>query len=197
MNAGWSAIAVAILTVTGLITLLVYFETGSVAIGALNELNTVAMALATVPVAFALRPVAARRSRALATVAVAGNLAGVALAASFSLVLAARVLPFEVALPYISGGNGLIGAWLVVTAVLVAAAGAVPPALGWFGIAGGGGLALTALAFPVLGQDHPLITAAGLVALIGLVGFFTWTGALMIRRRLVLLPSGARPGPPA
>jgi hypothetical protein len=46
------------LTVTGLITLLTFFGTGSVLLGALNDLNTILMALVTVPVALALHPVA-------------------------------------------------------------------------------------------------------------------------------------------
>ena len=44
MLAGWSAIAAAILTVTGLITLLAFFGTGSALLGALNDLNTIVMA---------------------------------------------------------------------------------------------------------------------------------------------------------
>jgi hypothetical protein len=69
MLAGWSAIAAAILTVTGLITLLAFFGTGSALLGALNDLNTIAMALVTVPVALALYPVASRTSGSLATIA--------------------------------------------------------------------------------------------------------------------------------
>jgi hypothetical protein len=60
----------------------------------------------------------------------------------------------------------------------------VPSALGWLGIAGGAGLALTSLGFPLLGREHPVIAVAGLVALIGLVGFYAWAGMFLLRARL-------------
>jgi hypothetical protein len=81
-------------------------------------------------------------------------------------------------------GNGLIGIWLLITAALLLAASAVPSAHGWLGIAGGVGLALASMGFPVLGREHPVIAVAGLVALIGLVGFYAWAGVLLLKSRL-------------
>jgi hypothetical protein len=184
MLAGGSAIAGAILTVTGLITLLAFFGTGSALLGALNDLNTTAMALVTVPVALALYPVASRTSGSWATIALAADLIGVALAAGFSALLVVRVMTFDATLLPITVGNSLIGVWLVMTAALVLAASAVPSALGWLGIAGGVGLALASMGFPLLGREHPVIAVAGLVALIGLVGFYAWAGVLLLQARL-------------
>jgi hypothetical protein len=184
MLAGWSAIAAAILTVTGLLTLLAFFGTGSALLGVLNDLNTIAMAVVTVPLALALYPVASRTSASLARVAVAADLSGVLLAAGFSALLVLQAMTFDATLTLITVGNGLIGVWLLVTAALLAAAAAVPSALGWLGIAGGAGLALTSLGFPLLGREHPVIAVAGLVALIGLVGFYAWAGMLLLRARL-------------
>jgi hypothetical protein len=184
MIPGWCAIAAAVLTVTGLVTLLAFFGTGSPLLGALNDLNTVAAALVTVPVAFALHSAAARASPMLATVAVGVDLVGVLLAAGFSALLVARVMSFEATLTFITVGNGLIGAWLLLTAALLISAAGVPTILGWLGLAGGAGLAVAALGFPLLGREHPVIALAGLVALIGLVGFYGWTGILMLQGRL-------------
>jgi hypothetical protein len=184
--AGWSAIAAAILTVTGLVTLLAFFGTRSELLGALNDLNTIVMALVTVPVALALHPVAARTSASLATIAVGANVLGVVLAAGFRALLVTRIMTFEATLATITVGNGLIGVWLLATATLMLVASAVPSPLGWLGIAGGAGLALASLGFPLLGREHPLIAIAGLVALIGLVGFYTWTGLLLLQERLGL-----------
>ena len=181
---GWCAIAAAILTVTGLVTLLAFFGTGSPWLGALNDLNTIAMAAVTVPVAVALHPVAARASAPLATFAVASDLIGVVLAAGFSALLVAQVMSFEQTLIPVTVGNGLIGAWLLITAALLLAVAAVPSPLGWLGIVGGAGLAVSALAFPILGREHPAIAVAGLAALIGLVGFYAWAGMLLIQSRL-------------
>lgn len=184
MIAGWSAVAAAVLTVTGLVTLLAFFATGSPLLGALNDLNTIAAALVTAPVAFALHSVAARASPTLATVAVGIDLVGLLLAAGFSALLVAHVMSFEATLTLITVGNGLIGIWLLVTAALLLAAASLPTPVGWLGMAGGAGLAIAALAFPVLGREHPLIAVAGLVALIGLVGFYAWTGVAMLQGRL-------------
>ena len=186
MLAGWSAIAAAILTVTGLVTLLAFFGTRSELLGALNDLNTIVMALVTVPVALALHPVAARTSAPVATIALGADLLGVVLAAGFSALLVTRIMTFETTLTAVTLGNGLIGVWLLATAALMLGAPAVPSALGWLGIAGGAGLAVTSLGFPLLGREHPIIAVAGLVALIGLVGFYTWTGLLLLQERLGL-----------
>lgn len=184
MLSGWSAIAAAILTVTGLVTLLAFFGTRSELLGTLNDINTIAMALLTVPVALALHPVAARTSASLATIAVGADLLGVVLAVGFSALLVTRIMTFEATLTAITLGNGLIGVWLLATAALMLSGSAVPSPLGWLGIAGGAGLALASLGFPLLGREHPLIAVAGLVALIGLVGFYAWTGVLLLQERL-------------
>ncbi len=184
MLAGWSAIAAAILTVTGLITILAFFGTRSALLGALNDLNTILMAIASVPVALALHSVASRSSGFLATAAVAADLLGVLLAAGFSALLVTRVMTFEATLTLVTIGNGLIGVWLLMTAALLLAAAAVPAALGWLGIAGGAGLAITSMAFPLLGREHPVIALAGLAALIGLVGFYAWSGVLLLQARI-------------
>jgi hypothetical protein len=186
MLAGWSAIAAAILTVTGLIALLAYFGTGSPLLGRLNDLNTTLMALATMPLALALHPLASRASGALATAAVGADVVGVLLAVGFSALLLLRVMTWDAARTVITVGNGLIGVWLLMTAALALSTALLPAGLGWLGIAGGAGMAVAALGFPVLSRDHAAIFLAGAVALIGLVGFFAWAGVLLLQARLVV-----------
>ena len=180
--AGLSALAAPILTVTGLLTLLAFFGTGNPLLGALNDVNTIAMAAVTLPVALAFYPVAARTSGSMAAIAVAADVIGVVLAAGFSALLVARVMTFNATLTPITVGNGLIGVWLLITAALLLVASAVPASLGWLGIVGGAGLAVASLGFPLLGRDHPAIGVAGLAALIGLVGFYAWAGVLLQAR---------------
>ena len=184
MLAGWCAIAAAVLTVTGLITLLAFFGTGSALLGALNDLNTIVMAVVTVPVALALYPVASRTSGSLATIALGADLVGVLLAAGLSALLLAHIMTFNTTLLPITIGNGLIGVWLLMTAALVLAASAVPAPLGWLGIAGGAGLVVASVGFPLLGREHPVIAVGGVVALIGLVGFYGWAGVMLLQSRL-------------
>jgi hypothetical protein len=43
------------------------------------------------------------------------------------------------------------------------------------------GLILAAGVFPLLGNQHVASNAAGVVALVGLVGLFAWAGALLLR----------------
>lgn len=40
------------------------------------------------------------------------------------------------------------------------------------------------MGFPLLGREHPVIAVAGLVALVGLVGFYAWAGMLLLQGRL-------------
>ena len=185
MLAGWCAIAASILTITGLFTLLAFFGTGSAVLGALNDLHTILMTVVTVPVALALYPVATRASGSLATAALGADLIGVVLAAGFSGLLLVNVMSFNTTLLPITVGNGLIGVWLLVTAALVLAVSAVPAPLGWLGIAGGAGLVVASMGFPLLGREHPIIAAGGLAALVGLVGFYAWAGVLLLRSDLV------------
>jgi hypothetical protein len=147
--------------------------------------TTIAAALVTVPVALALHPAAARASPTLATVAVGLDLVGVLLAAGFSALLVTRVMSFEATLTLITMGNGLIGVWLLLTAAILLTGATLPSTLAWLGMAGGAGLAVAALGFPLLGREHPVIAVAGLVALIGLVGFYVWAGRLILEGRLV------------
>ena len=74
---------------------------------------------------------------------------------------------------------------MLVTAALVLAVSAVPAPLGWLGIAGGAGLVVASMGFPLLGREHPIIAAGGLAALVGLVGFYAWAGVLLLRSDLV------------
>jgi hypothetical protein len=183
---GWAAIAAAILTVTGFITIVAFFATRAQLLGALNDLATALLAIVTVPIALALYPAAARASAPLAAAAVAADLVGVVLAAAFSLTLVTGAMTFNATLTPVTVGNGLIGLWLALTAGLLLAASALPTPLGVLGLVGGLGLATTSFAFPALGGDHPVVTVAGLLSVIGLVGFYTWSGALLLQGDLAV-----------
>lgn len=56
--------------------------------------------------------------------------------------------------------------------------------LGWLGVAGGAGLVVASMGFSLLGREHPVIAAGGLLAVIGLVGFYVWAGVLLLQSRL-------------
>lgn len=179
--AGWSAIAAAVLTVIGLVTLVAFFATGNATLGRINDLSAASLALATVPVALALWPPASRASVPLATGALAADLVGAALASAFSVLLVLGVMTFSATLLPVTIGNALIGAWLVTTAGLLMATGAVPAPLAWLGAAGGAGLTVTSLGFVMLGRESVVVSVTGLVAVVGLVAFYSWIGILLIR----------------
>jgi hypothetical protein len=109
---------------------------------------------------------------------------GVLLAIGLSALLVAHVTSFNATLVRITIGNGLIGIWLLMTAALLLSTSAVPAPPGWLGVAGGAGLVVASMGFPLLGREHPAIAVGGLIALIGLVGFYAWAGLLMIQARL-------------
>jgi hypothetical protein len=189
MVAGSAAIAAAILTVVGTVTLVTFLATTNATLGAINDLVTAALAFATVPIALALHPVAARASAPVATAAVAADFVGIMLAGGFSLLLVAGVTTFAGSLTQVTIGNGLIGVWLALTAALLLSAAAVPAPVAVLGILGGLGLATTSLAFPLLGEDHPVVAVAGLCSVISLVGFYASSGALFLRGEIAALSS--------
>ena len=182
-RAAWACIAAAILTVTGLVTLMAFFVTRSPLLGAINDLDTVVSAVVTVPIALALRPLAARASHALAAAAAAADLVGATLAAVFSSLLVLRLMTFEETLAFVTIGNGLIGVWLAVTAALLLVGGAVPTALATLGVVGGAGLAVTSFGFPIPERQSVVIAVAGLAAVVGLVGFYGGMAARILRGR--------------
>jgi hypothetical protein len=184
MVVGWFAIAAAILTVMGAVTLVAFFQTGSPVLGTVNDLTTIALACATIPIALELHGLASRTSAPVATAALVVDVVGVALAAVFSALLVARVMSFERTLAQITIGNGLIGVWVAITAALLFFGAAVPPLVGRLGVAGGAGLAVASMAFPLLGREHRLVAGAGALAVLGLVPFYAWIGVLMLQRSL-------------
>lgn len=182
--AGWAATAAAVLTVIGVVTLVAFFATGSSALGRANDVSSMMGSIATVPIALVRRPLASHASPLLANAAVGVEIIGVALVVLFSTPLILGRMTFEATLVPITLGNALVGVWVLVTAALLLTGGIVTVGLGLLGVAGGLGLTVAAGAFPALGREHPVVAVAGLVAVVGLVGFYAWAGQLLLRQEL-------------
>jgi hypothetical protein len=161
-----------VLTVGGIATLGVFFAVGE-PWGTINDVITIALAGATVPIAIGL---AQRNPHAISMiVGAAADLAGVATTAAFTSLLISRHMTFEGSLPYVLLGQGLIGSWLVLAG---ASARSAPASrrLAAFAIAGGAGLIVTVTGFAMGGITHPLASVGFVAGLIGTAGFYALLG---------------------
>ena len=174
--------AAAALTIGSVVTLGVFYAAGE-PWGTINDGITIALAVATVPIAIGL----ARQSRhsALLDLGAVADLAGAITTIGFTTLLIARTMTFEASLPFVLTGQGLIGCWLVLVGIV---SWSVPGTrrLAAFGVVGGVGLVLSVLGFAIGGIEHPLTIVGGVVGLLGTVGFY----ALLGRRPAAALPHG-------
>lgn len=167
-----AAQAAAGLTVGGIVTLAVFFAAGE-PWGTINDATSIALAVATVPIAIGL----ARRNPRATSLAIGAalDIVGVGITVVFTSALIARQMTFEGSLPYILVGQGIIGAWLVSVGI---AAWQAPESrrLAAFGVAGGAGLIATVGGFGIGGMWHPLTFAGFVAGLIGTIGFYLLLG---------------------
>ena len=174
-----AALAAAGMTVGGIVTLAVFFAVGE-PWGSINDGLTIALAVATAPIAVGL----ARRNPLQRALVLGGalDIIGVGITAVFTSLLIARRMTFEGSLPYVLLGQGLIGAWLVSVGI---AAWPAPRSrrVAAFGIAGGAGLIVTVGGFGIGGMSHPLASMGFVAGLIGTVGFYLLLGRQPRRAR--------------
>lgn len=167
-----AALAAAGLTVGGAVTLSMFFAAGQ-PWGSINDATSIALAVATVPIAVGL----ARRTPRAATLTLGAALdfVGVGITAVFTSLLIAGRMTFEASLPFILTGQALIGAWIIAAGIAAWPASG-SRRLAAFGIAGGTGLVATVGGFALGGISHPLMLGGFVAGLIGTFGFYALLG---------------------
>jgi hypothetical protein len=167
-----AAQAAAVLTVGGAATLGVFFAVGE-PWGTINDWSSIALAVATVPIAIDL----ARRNRRSAPPILGAllDVAGVAITSAFTLLLITDRMTFEASLPGVLGGQALIGCWLIVTG-LAAWPDPGTRRVAGSAIIGGAGLVAAAIGFGTGGMESPIAAAGFVGALIGTVVFYALLG---------------------
>jgi len=182
--AGWSALVAAVATVTGAVTIVLFFARGGFW-GPLNDASSVVLMLATIPVAFL---VAAIESEVATTMVLAptavGVLAMLAVAILQALLVARRVTFEQTKRPVLLLG-AVVGLWYLSVAA-VACHTALDGLLGWLALVSGLGFIAIGYGFLAGGERHPLAAGGGVVLLIASTAFLGILGVRLASGDLVV-----------
>jgi hypothetical protein len=173
--AGPSALIAAVATVVGAIFLVLFFAKGGVW-GLLNDIASIVLMLATIPVVLFLANFTAGFFASFVAPAVAGlGVVGMLGAAGAQALLVARVRTYQQLLPWTLGFGAVVGVWYLLIAVTGYLAG-MPLLMAI--LAALSGVSFIALGYGFLrgNERHPLSVGGGIVLLIASTIFLVWMG---------------------
>ena len=182
---GWSALLAAVATVVGALFLVLFFAKGQ-PWGTLNDIASVVLMLATIPVAVALGRLGEGTFGVLAWLVTAIGIIGMSGAALAQTLLVARVYPYEHLLGWTLGSGALVGVWYVLVGLLgleFVASRNHPPLLIALAIASGLGFIAIGYGFWRGNERHPLSIVGGLVLLVSSTTFLGWIAFLLLGSR--------------
>ena len=185
--AGPSALVAAVATVLGAAFLILFFAKGGLW-GLLNDVASIVLMLATIPVAIGIAEGTSWRVEAAGPIALVG-IAGMAGASISQGLLVARRLTYRQLLPWTLGFGAVVGVWYL----LVGVAGVRAPSfdagpINLDALAIASGISFIALGYGFLrgNERHPLSIIGGLVLLVTSTWFLVWVGQLFIGANNVL-----------
>lgn len=176
--AGLSALVAAAMTVVGAITLLLFFQRGG-RWGAWNDLSSVVLMLATIPVAVALAVIELEVVTTTALVIAAIGIAAMLAFATLQALLVARRVTYDQTKGAIHVLGGVVGVWYLLTAVSTGPT-AVPAGVRLAAAVAGVGFIGVGIGFARGGQSHPLAAIGGSALFVASIVFFVWLGALLL-----------------
>ena len=182
---GWSALVAAVATVVGAVFLVLFFAKGQ-PWGTLNDIASVVLMLATIPVAVAIGLLGESAFGGLAWLVAAIGIAGMAGAAVAQSLLVARFRTYEQLLPWTLGSGAVVGVWYVLVGVLgleFVRARNYPPLL--LAIAIASGIAFIAIGYGFWrgNERHPLSILGGIVLFVSSTAFLGWIAFLTLGSR--------------
>jgi len=182
--AGWSALIAAVATVVGAVLLVLFFMRGQ-PWGTLNDIASVVLMLATIPVAIAVGALELERAGTLSWLVTAIGIGGMLAAAGFQTALVLRVRTYEQLLGRTLGAGAVVGIWYIFAGAL-ALTGSLPAPLPILAIVSGIGFIAIGYGFARGAQDHVLSRVGGIALLLAsttflaLIGFRLVTGELAV-----------------
>jgi hypothetical protein len=182
---GWSALLAAVATVVGGLFLILFFAKGQ-PWGTLNDIASIVLMIATIPVAVALGRLGESEFGMVAWGVTAVGLVGMVSAAFGQSLLVARVYPYEQLLGWTLGSGALVGVWYVLVGLLgleFVASRNYPPLLIALTIASGLGFIAIGYGFWRGNERHPLSIIGGLVLLVSSTAFLGWIAFLTLGSR--------------
>lgn len=184
---GWSALLAAVATVVGALFLVLFFAKGQ-PWGTLNDIASIVLMLATIPVAVALGRLGESVFGGLAWVVTAIGIAGMAGAAVAQTLLVARVGTYRQLLPWTLGSGVVVGVWYLLVGLLgleFVTTRNYPPLVMALAIASGIAFIAIGYGFWRGNERHPLSIVGGLVLLVSSTAFLGWFAFLTLGSRPV------------
>lgn len=175
---GVSALVAAVTTILGAVFLVLFFAKGQ-PWGSLNDLASIVLMLAMVPVAIALGRLGEGVYGIIAWGVTGLGVVGMLSAALGQSLLLARVYSYESLLPWTLGSGAIVGVWYVLVGILgleFVATRNYSPLLIALAIASGIGFISLGFGFLRGNERHPLSIAGGFVVLVASTGFLGWIG---------------------
>lgn len=177
--AGPSAVIAAVATVVGAVFLGLFFWKGQ-PWGTLNDLASIVMMLATIPVlVFFAAFTAPYLAPGLALAAAGIGLVGMSGASVAQGLLVARVRTYAQLLPWTLGFGAVVGVWYVLVGITGRLSG-VPEVMAILAIAAGAGYIALGYGFWRGNERHPLSIGGGIVLLVASTVFLGWLGVALI-----------------
>jgi hypothetical protein len=182
--AGWSALLAAAATVIGLVFLGLFFSRGQ-PWGLWNDVASVVLMLATIPVALAIGRLEMERMPTVAVVVAAIGIGGMLVAAGLEAALAAKLRTYEQLLRPTANAGAVVGVWYVMAGIL-ALPGGLPPPMGWVMIASGVGFIAVGFGFARGGQRDPIAALGFATLCMGSTVFLAYLGLFLLSGKLVV-----------
>lgn len=182
---GWSALLAAVATVAGAVLLGLFFAKGQ-PWGTLNDIASIVLMLATIPVALALGLLGEGAFGWLAWVVTAIGVVGMAGAAIAQLLLVVRVRTYEQLLPWTLGFGAVVGVWYLFVGLLgldFVTTRNYPWLLIALAIASGMGFIAIGYGFWRGNERHPLSVLGGLALVVSSTAFLGWFAFLILGSR--------------
>jgi len=179
---GASAFVAAVATVLGAVFLVLFFRRGQ-PWGTLNDLASIVLMLATIPVAIALALLGEAEFGVVAWAVTAVGVIGMVSAALGQTLLVTRVYAYEQLLGWTLGSGVLVGVWYVLVGILgleFVATRNYPSLLIALAMASGIGFIAIGYGFLRGNERHPLSIAGGAVLLVASTAFLGWFGFLTL-----------------
>ncbi len=182
---GLSAVVAAVATLLGALFLVLFFARGGLW-GLLNDIASIVLMLATIPVAVAIAFVGEDAFGGFAWLVASIGVIGMAGAAFAQLLLVARVRTYRELLPWTLGSGAVVGVWYLLVGVLgleLVATRNFPITLMALAIVSGVGFIATGYGFWRGNERHPLSIAGGLALLVSSTGFLGWIAFITLGSR--------------
>jgi hypothetical protein len=179
--AGMSALVAAVATLVGAVTLGLFFSRGQ-PWGTWNDIASVVLMLATIPVALAVVLIQAHVFPFSGGIALIGIIGMVGVATAQGLLIA-NWRTFEQLLPWTLGFGAVVGVWYLLVG-LVGTGTVLGGSLDIFAIGSGVGYIAIGIGFWRGGQRHPLTAAGAWTLLLASTLFLGWLGIGLVTGRI-------------